>query len=190
MTRKSNTISRRVALTLVGGTAVNAAVIANTKATDTPPASDGDAELIRLGRQLDPIEAEVKAQQALDRVRADAFNTKLYAATGIPRDQAPEVTCGFGEDDGTPNAAYYLTMHRISKEMDADKSEPWDDIHDRMWPLLREILTHKPTTLLGLAIVTRAAILAFWNEWEEENEDERNFMRAVCSYCEAALPVN
>jgi hypothetical protein len=62
------------------------------------------------------------------------------------------------------------------------------DIYKRMWPLANRIMTFRPKTMAGLAIVARAASYtcaeAFWSDSEEGEEGfyERKAIEAMCHF--------
>ena len=78
--------SRRAVL---AGIAAAPALAAPALALSDPAA---DAELIELGRKLDPIIEEWHAKRATDRVQQDAFEAEVREATGIAFKDAPEMT--------------------------------------------------------------------------------------------------
>jgi hypothetical protein len=66
------------------------------------------------------------------------------------------------------------------------EDEPWDGIHDRLYPLANEIWSKKAQTISGLALQTRAIVLAAHDLWDpgmlSDNDHERKFIEAVCAF--------
>ena len=75
-----------------------------------------------------------------------------------------------------------------------DSDEVWERLHERVFPVANEILSHKATTLAGLALQTRALALTN-NELSHEpssvmdNSDRiQLYFRSVCSVLGLAPP--
>ena len=54
-----------------------------------------------------------------------------------------------------------------------------------MWPLLDKITSHKPQTVAGRAVLTRASTLyhsELWDDGVEENGKHREFLEAACAF--------
>jgi hypothetical protein len=69
-------------------------------------------------------------------------------------------------------------------EVDPDLKR-WSALHDRMHPLVDRIMTHRPKTLAGLGVLTRAASLSY-DDFDRENDNESkqgDLISAVCSFC-------
>jgi hypothetical protein len=70
--------------------------------------------------------------------------------------------------------------------------EPWDDIHDRLDPLAKEILSKKARTIPGLAVQARALLLVAREIWEpvfmSDKDHERKFIESVCAFVGVPLP--
>jgi hypothetical protein len=67
-----------------------------------------------------------------------------------------------------------------------EELDPWEDIHGRMWPLASDIMTFRPKTVAGLAIVARAASFAredWFNDEHDESETGRSIIEAMCAFC-------
>jgi hypothetical protein len=63
--------------------------------------------------------------------------------------------------------------------------ERWNALHDRMHPLVNRIMSHRPKTLAGLGMITRAASLSY-DDFDRENDSESrqgDLISAVCTFC-------
>jgi hypothetical protein len=177
----TNRLTRRAALAIAAGTAINATAIAIAKGQTDPLPSNPDSALLALGPELDAIEHEWIAQHALDEAHRAVFEAKMKLATGIAFEDAPEMVEGWEDDkDG-----YWAIRDRISKENFRNDPEesPWDAILDRMWPLVDDILARKAHTIAGLTMQVRALRMATCNfEDMEQDSAERQFAEAVCAF--------
>jgi hypothetical protein len=62
----------------------------------------------------------------------------------------------------------------------------WNAIHGRMWPIAERIMTFRPKTAAGLAIVARAASFACSDWFDDEDEQsmlDRSIIEAMCAFC-------
>jgi hypothetical protein len=157
-------------------------------------ASDEDPELLALGVEFEKAAVDWVRQRRSDQVNNDEWDARVEAATGIPRDQAPKIVVpAFLEDHPDKSAvAYSRVWHRIADELyrgpnGEDLSElAWNDIHDRMWPLAKRIMGHRPKTLAGLAVLARAASFAREDWFDDEHEKSgtgRSIIEAMCAFC-------
>jgi hypothetical protein len=74
---------------------------------------------------------------------------------------------------------------------EAGESIAWNDIHGRMWPMIDAIMSIKPRTLAGFAVMARAFTLHHAEQWEPDADDDlhhRTFMEAVCAFA-GVVPV-
>jgi hypothetical protein len=136
-----------------------------------------DAELLRLGAELEAVIVEWHAQCAISRARSAAM-TAASDAAGFPR-------IPYGSLPDEEYRAYQEERSAIWQTVEGDASDdPWNDIHDRMWPLIDAIMAHKPQTIAGLGVVARAFTLDNAEQWEPDADDalhHRAFMEAVCA---------
>jgi hypothetical protein len=61
----------------------------------------------------------------------------------------------------------------------------WIVLHDRMHPLVDRIMSHRPKTLAGLGMITRAASLSY-DDFDQQNDSESrqgDLISAVCTFC-------
>ncbi|HUI12562.1 MAG TPA: hypothetical protein VL048_03720 [Xanthobacteraceae bacterium] len=189
----TTTTSRR---TLVVGAAMLPA--ASLPAFASPIGPDHpDAELLRLGAELEPIIGEWAAQRALDDAESAALDAAVERATGIARRDAPKIPKGYRRCSPVPKltkknrAVWYWATHDKIMEQ-SPSTDPdltvWDEIHDRLHPLARDIISRKAQTVAGLAVQARAMTVYYSELWDggsvdDENEhDHRNFIEAVCVF--------
>jgi hypothetical protein len=170
-------LNRRNALTAVATLPALAAPAA-VAAMGSP-----DAELLRLGEQLDQVIADYNAQQLKDRADREPFEAKVEQVTGIARHNTP------AWDEESPAAvAYYEARSAIAQadhSGDSDEECPWPPIHGRLYPIVDAILSRSAHSLAGLAVQARAAVMAAAEIWDapgEETERERLFIESVCAF--------
>lgn len=149
-------------------------------------AQRAEAELLRLGAELEAVIVEWHAQRAIDRARSVAMEAASDAA-GFP-----DIPYGSLPDDEW--RAYQdkrcAAWHTVTGATD-DDNDPWNDIHGRMWPLIDDIMGHKPRTLAGLAVVARAFTLDHAEQFEADTDEglhHRAFMETVCGFA-GVVPV-
>jgi len=78
-------------------------------------------------------------------------------------------------------AAHRAGMPPIGNSMSNDQR---DAFTNRLFSLIDEIQTHKATTLDGLAVLTRAAVLSRATEWVNGDGDlyDQLFVESVCGF--------
>ena len=147
-----------------------------------------DAELLRLGVELESLIVDWHAQQEIDRQEWADVDAALEAA-GLP-----DIDRGSLPDD--EYRAYQMkrataTDSILINSSDLDEnglSIAWTGIHGRQYPLIDTIMAIKPHTLAGLAVVARAFTLHHAEQWEpavaddDEGLHHRAFMEAVCAF--------
>jgi hypothetical protein len=177
--RKPNTtpLTRRSALAglslLVGATIVPIAVDAATKL-------DGDAELLALAVQFEPLYADWIEFMTADH----AYLAKLEALLA-PRISARLGDGPYSEDEYV--AARLAAVDEIDQDVLDDGYEdlPWDDLHDRLYPKCDEILSRVATTREGVALQVKAAICAEMDAWiNEDTAEHRRISALVESVCQ------
>ncbi len=139
-----------------------------------------DAELLRLGTDLEKIELEWVAQQRIDR-QHDAARDAALEAAGLPYKRLSEFESR--EQWNVYHAKRAAVWYEGKAEEDADVGEQgeliaWEDIHSRLGPIIRATEEHKPRTLAGLAVLTRAMALS-WNEGDVPPEEWQPYIEAV-----------
>jgi hypothetical protein len=175
----SKNLSRR-ALVAATAAAIPAA-IAGPALADI--GDDGDAELLRLGAQLDEAVAEFHTMSASDATRRFAWEVACEAA-GLPwrRDNSFASIAEWRE--------YSEAREAIHEDPDPDPDR-WDRFNDRRLPLVDAILAIKPKTVAGLGVLARAFTLWKSQEWEHPEvqcSQDVAFMEAVCAFA-GVLPV-
>ena len=142
-----------------------------------------DAELLRLGVELEALIVRWHAQVAAGRVRWNKFTAACEAAGLLPPLIDPD---GLSFDE--------LAAYRKKRNLLCDKSDDdghggsigWSDINDEQFPLVEAIMAIKPHTLAGLAVIARAVSLHHAEQWDGTNsiDDEhyRAFMETVCAF--------
>jgi hypothetical protein len=175
----SKTTTRRAILACL-------ACLAAAPAIAVPALADpsADAELLALGVVLEEFIREWHRQRAKDRDESDYVDAKMEAA-------------GFSTDAPLPDqdsAGWWDMWHKVRREVglpvtceeEEAREDSWDRMHDRMYPLVGEIFSHKPKTIAGLAVIARAITLSdshLWTDWQDEgNDHQRTFIEAVCSF--------
>ena len=170
-------LSRRA---ILAGAAAVPALALPAEAADNP-----DAELLALGSQLEPIIREWVAKRASDRRERAAWHAACERA-GFPQ-------IAFGSVPDDEWRAYQDKRVHIRPD-DEEEEELEEDgasvvcnsIHERLEPLVEEILSRKARTVAGLAVQARA--MSAWHSelWDEKiygkNNDDRVFIEAVCSF--------
>jgi hypothetical protein len=171
-------LSRR---TLVASAAaLPALAVPALAAVDNP-----DAELLRLGAELVPLEQERAVQMASDREKRAAVHAEVYRRTGIAFHDAPRPV--------QDNPAYWDVRRQVLDEIwgpnsdDEDESgaTAWDRFHDRFCPILAAILESRPKKADGLKIQARAAALAasqLWDGNSPPDTHEKDFIEAACAF--------
>jgi len=172
-----STTSRRAVL--AGIAAVPAAAVPAVAAL-TLNAEWSDAELLRLGAELDDVAKEWLVISTRAEERLARFNAKVEQVTGIATRDAPNI------DDDT--IGYWDARMSISGDDFDGQAE--DDrcnaMQARLFPLAEDILARRAQTIAGLAVQAKAITLAAADLWDEEDADghdhERTFVEAVCAF--------
>jgi hypothetical protein len=150
----TNLSRRRLLASMPAAAAVMAPAAAG--ALGGRPTGD-DAELIALGRKLEPLVVEIKAARAIDRQHLNDFNARL-AALGL-KDESEY------EDHDAWWAERVRLIHANEEALRDEANRPsdhrdWDDLHDDLFALTDDILAIRPTTLEGFTIQVLAIITA------------------------------
>jgi hypothetical protein len=167
------TASRRA---IVAGVAILPAIAALPAVAATIP-TDADAELLELGRQLEPFERAWWAQTTIERKSFAALSAKIEQATGVAFDDAP--MCPMEED----TTGYWETRIKLINEKHKGgqtSDDFWDRLHADMWPALDEIFARQATTTAGLAVQARALVMATSDFCDCDNE-QIAFFESVCA---------
>ena len=153
-----------------------------------------DAELLRLGAELEAVIVDWHAQRTIDRKQSAAIGEALKAAgladidhRNLPDD---EFRTYLAKRDAITGPIYRARAAGDVNEH-GEEVDVWDDIHGRMWPLIDAIMVIKPRTRAGLAVMARAFTLHHAEQWEPDADDglhHRAFMEAVCGFA-GVVPV-
>jgi hypothetical protein len=157
--------SRRRAL--AGLLAVAPTVAVANSFGGTPLAGD-DAELLSFKPEVDQLLGEWIRQKTKDRLKNREFEGLHLAKFGFGRDDAPEVDWKDPEFIAYDREFRCLIDEFYSGESDDElELEHWDLIHDKLYPLAKNVLSHQATTLDGLRLQTRVLIIYHNNEiWD------------------------
>jgi hypothetical protein len=168
---------------ILAGAASALPVIATGAAAPTDAGINPDAELLELGAQLEPIIEQWKAMRSADDENRAVLEAKVEQATGVAFRDAPDVP-----EHPWPADNYWTIRSRMIREEPHDDPDltRWDRFHDRLYPLIDDILSRKVQTVAGLAVQARAFTLSS-NEWWEESiptcgNDALAFAEAVCAF--------
>jgi len=165
----SSTLSRRA---IVAGAAALPAAAVLLPALS----ADNDAELLRLGAELDAVIIEWHAQRAIDEQERAAHEAACDAA-GLPKIEFGSVPDEEWRAHNDKRTALY--------QSDDPELERWDRIHGKIWPLIDAIMALKATTTAGLAVQARTVSLYFAELWKNETDWEdhhRQFIESVCAF--------
>jgi hypothetical protein len=171
-------LSRRAIL--AGAASVPALTALPAEAADNP-----DAELLALGSQLEPIIREWVVKRASDGPERAAWQAACERA-GFPQ-------IAFGSVPDDEWRAYQDKRGHIRPDDEEEKeldehgaSVVWNSIHERLEPLVEDILAYEAQTVAGLAIQARAMSVWHADLWDtgvyDEADDHRVFIEAVCSF--------
>jgi hypothetical protein len=146
-------------------------------------ATVGDAELLRLGAELEAVIVDWHGQRAIDRKQSAAIKAALKAAgLSVDHQSLPddEFRAYLAKRDAVTGPIYRAR----GDTNEAGESIAWNDIHGRMWPTIDAIMAIQPRTLAGLAVMARAFTLHHAEQWEPDADEglhHRAFMEAVCA---------
>ena len=138
--------------------------------TPSTAAAEKDAELLELGRRLDPLLAEWSKVVRAGDAESLKFERACFEATGIRPDDAP--------NDGEPGFAEYMRTRQEIIDRDREANRAFEnaeearhqEIRDRAPPLLRRILALRAQTLAGIAVKARAAAFMETDCWRDPEE--------------------
>ena len=175
-------LSRRA---LVTSAATLPALAVPAFAADVIGPNHPDAELLRLGAELDHIIAEWHAQRAIDKANCDLRDAACETA-GLS-----DIEFGTMPDDEWLAYKEKRLAVRRACVNSGDDVNVWDDIHGRMWPMIDAIIERKAQTLAGFAVQARAISLSYselWDGGEGEGNHYRPFIEAACAFA-GVVPV-
>lgn len=167
-------LSRRSALAglslLIGATVVPIAA----GAADEP---DCDAELLAFAAQLEPLYAEWLALMAIQQTRIENFDALL----------APRMKARLGDSPYSTDEYWDARQDAIEEirrdGVDADNEDlPWDDFHQRFFPVCDDVFSYVATTREGVALQVKTLICAEMDFWinEDGHDRLRTLVEGVC----------
>src|ERR1022692_1932251 len=161
-------LSRRTLVTSAAALPALAVPALASNATDLHDPNHPDAELLRLGVQLEALIVDWHAQGAID---ADHYAARMAAceAAGLPSSKLESLPEDERRAYQDKRIAVMSALHLDDDDInEAGGSIAWNDIHGRMWPLIDVIFDHKAQSVAGLAMLARAVSLSheeLWTVW-------------------------
>jgi hypothetical protein len=138
-----------------------------------------DAELLRLAVQLQEVERENAALLAIDRAFDDEWNA-ICSKAGLPKIARED--CSSSDEWLKYCKARWSLRPQRDDGGDLDDG-PWKELQeDRIWPLAKEILSLKATTVAGLAVQFRAALLADNDLLTANGTIQEMFLKATAAF--------
>jgi hypothetical protein len=159
-----------------------------TAATAAPIAAGAalgdDAELLALAAEFEPLYAEWLGLMVIQETGRAKFESLM----------APRMQARLGDAEYSLKEwcdARRSAFDEIERDgLDPDNEDlPWDDFHDRFFPVFDEIFSYLATTREGLAIQVKALLCREMSIWiDEQDEDEgdpdhdhiRTLVEGVC----------
>lgn len=189
-----HTISSRRAL-LAGAPAVAAAAlaagaIANAAVLGLADEVGDDAELLALKPQVDDALGEWIFQHTKDCRDRREFGRLHLARFGFELDDAPEIDWN---DPGY--LAYDREIRRLVDEHHSGRSQDeldlghWDRIHNKLSPLVDEVLSYNASTLDGLRLQTRVLIICQHEIWSPTHWSDDELKHPMCDFFESLCGV-
>jgi hypothetical protein len=165
---------------LAGAAAAPIAALASN-ASGSP--ADTDAKILTLGAELEAVGNDWLLRTRRSQERRAALEERVFAATGIARaDALPR------DEDGE----YWRVHDEIADDLPSDDPDlqEWVEIHGRLYPLAKEILSCRPRTAAGLAVQAQAIALFYGELWDDETLEvlepadryTRAFIESVCAF--------
>jgi hypothetical protein len=180
------------AVALAAGTAANGLAIVATSPS-------GDAELLALKPEFDRIFDTWLAKKLSEHANQREYVANHVRVFGFPPEDAPAIDWDDAEYvtyDATWKQKYDEELRTTGDARDPNLDD-WDEIHEVLFPLADEVLSHTATTVDGLRLQTRALISAYdsetwsplgWNDDEPENPRLRDFVQSVCNVLGIPFP--
>lgn len=172
--------SRRAILAGAAATAIPA-----TGAVGLPGPANPDADLLALGTCLDGIIQEWKAKSASDWARRSSREQACIDA-GLPRRELKEFASADEWRAYLDQRLAVMQTDDEDDEVDEDGYDVvWNDIDDRLYPVVEDILSRTARTTEGLAVQARAWHIGdqqmFDQHYEPDNQSEygARFLAAV-----------
>ena len=180
------------AAALAGGTVANAVAIGMAKAGQ----GGDDTELLSLKPEVDDVLGEWIFQYDEGLFDHGEFEGCISLNSALSGGDAPEV-----DRDDPEYVAYDRELMRLIHEHHSGRSEDelelrhWDRIHDKLSPVVDEVLSYNASTLEGLRLQTRVLIIyhqEIWNplSWSDDESDHPmcGFFESLCGVLGVPFP--
>lgn len=184
----TTTTSRRA---ILAGAAI--LPVASLPALSVPALASGatgldhpDAELLRLGAQLEPIIHRWAAKRAVE-VQYRAEWDAICERAGLPWIEIGDLP----DDEWRAHTEKRWAIRPAYEEDETDEnghSVVWTNILDALNALAKDIISRKAHTVAGLTVQARAMTVYYAELWDggssddEHNHDCRDFIEAVCAF--------
>ena len=174
--RNTTTLSRRSAL---AGLSLLAAASAAPIAAGAAPELGDDAELLALAAQFEPLYAEwlgLMVIQETHRVKFDALLAPMMQARlgDAYTTRTPDESWDERHQEARASAVDEINRDNLYDYEDL----PWEDFHDRFYPVFDEIFSYLATTREGLALQVRALLC---RDLDFNDDDHmRTLVEGVC----------
>jgi hypothetical protein len=149
-----------------------------------------DAELLRLGTELEAVEKLWSKQRAFDLASRAAQEAACIRA-GLRRDPFPdssseEIVKGWDAYWAKRESIPYEGKEQVEADTNSEgESIAWNNIHARMYDLIDKIFSHKPTTIDGVAVLVRAEVMdnaELWDPGVGDSTNRSSFLEALCDF--------
>ena len=156
----------------------------------TALAATGDVSFPELAARYAAIYPRWLTQTTLDVASLDKFENMVGEATDIPRNQQPH----FGDEGYEAYSDIRSVLAKTTKD-DTPVDEHgcsivWKEIHDEIFPLVREILEQPARSIADLALQAQAFALGHTFYWidgladdDSEGKEVRAIIDSVCKFC-------
>jgi hypothetical protein len=168
----------------VAASVVAAAVFLNGSALAAAPPALPNCTYPDHARKFAAIYERWLNRFTRDERNSERFNARILELTGVSREE----WVGAVDDHGDEFSA---TWDRVFEEIHGDdpldehgSSIEWNEIHDIMYPLCREIAELPINTLADLALRSRAMALSNHSRWTGDEDDDEVvvFVEAVAKF--------
>lgn len=144
--------------------------LGKTLSSISPPTLADDAELLELGRQLEPLLARWSTRAREGDLEQAEIERECYASTGVHPDFMPKRgEPGYEEYERTRLAI--IERQHSDPKRDAEDEREYTRINREVKPILKSILSQRARTIAGLAVKARAAAFMEDDLWRDEDEN-------------------
>ena len=149
-------------------------------------ASEPDSEILRLGREFEPLYARFLAGIAKETAEREVLYQRVYEATGYRHGvDSPKY-------DEPGREKYWDEFCRISREHHAGKPDTspfWDPLREPMDEIAERLCELEPKTLAELGVIARVLAWALHEDWDDPEEDDTIFTLLRRRFVENVLRV-